>query len=74
MKKSLLLAVACVGLGASVAVGCGGNEKPPMTPDSTEMPPEPEGPAPGGETPAPADGDDAGAPATDTETAPAPSN
>lgn len=45
MKRSLLLTMGCVGLGAAMLLACGGKDKPPMTPDSTEMPTEPEAPA-----------------------------
>lgn len=44
MKRSLLLTMGCVGFGAAMLLACGGKDKPPMTPDSTEMPAEPEAP------------------------------
>lgn len=41
MKRLFVLLAICVGLGAAFAVACGGNDKPPLTPDGeNQLPPE----------------------------------
>jgi hypothetical protein len=40
MRRLVVLLSLCAGLGAlaGVAVACGGNDKPPLTPDSVDTP------------------------------------
>jgi hypothetical protein len=40
MRRILVLLTLAVGLGAIGLVACGGNDKPPLTPDTVEPPPD----------------------------------